>query len=203
LRKAIKALRDNDSSLAREVTIKDAEIDEIEVNVEDKCMVILALQQPVAKDLRFIVTVLKINIDLERIGDLAAKVADKVVLLNSRQTPLIPLAVSGGIMAELDKIIADTQWMLNGALDAFAGEDLDLALRVIRTDERVDLGKNLIRSLPKENYYRDHNEHQDLATVLSITLTRSLERIADHATNICEDVIYLLSGNVIRHRSTN
>jgi phosphate transport system protein len=154
-----------------------------------------------AKDLRFIVTVLKINIDLEWIGDLAAKVADKVVLPNTRQTPLVPLAVSGGIMAELDKIIADTPWMLTGALDAFAREDRDLALQVIRTDERVDLTKNLIRSLLEENFFQDHNEHQYLATVLSIT--RSLERIADHATNICEDVIYLLSGNIIRHRNTN
>lgn len=201
LLRAVKAVRENDFGLAREVRINDTEIDEFEVNVEDDCMAILALQQPVAGDLRFIVTALKINIDLERIGDLAVKVADKVNYLSKRDSQTVaPLLFSGAVRTEVEAMISDTVWMLKSALDSFAREDRDLALRVIRADEKVDAAKNLIRSLLEENYGRDPNEHLYLATILSIS--RSLERIADHATNICEDVIYMLSGDIIRHRST-
>lgn len=200
LLQAVKAVRDNDFGLAREVRINDTEIDEFEVNVEDDCMAILALQQPVAGDLRFIVTALKINIDLERIGDLAVKVAEKANYLHNRQSPAAPVLLAGAIRTELDAMITDTVWMLKSALDAFAREDRDLALQVIRADEKVDAAKNLIRSLLEDNYGRDPHEHLSLATILSIS--RSLERIADHATNICEDVIYMLSGDIIRHRSS-
>lgn len=196
---AVRSVLAMDLALAGQVKDNDREIDEIEVGVEENCLSLLALHQPVARDLRFIVTVLKINIDLERIGDLAVKIAGKVSLLpavndGSLRDPEIP----GEVFAELTRMRDDTGQMLKMGLDAFAHQDVELAYRVILKDDKVDTSKNLISSYLERDIKENPSGQLHLATLLSVS--RSLERIADHTTNICEDIIYMLLGRVIRHR---
>ncbi|MDF1577224.1 MAG: phosphate signaling complex protein PhoU [Desulfobulbales bacterium] len=196
---ALRAALSKDLQLAAQVRKNDREINEIEVGVEDDCLSILALNQPVARDLRFIVTVLKINIDLERIGDLAVTIACKVPNLSGKDpgylfNPEIPVEV----MMELKSMCTGTVRMLGMGLDAFAREDSDLAYKVIQNDNKVDTAKNLIGSCLEKNLRENPTGQQHLATLLSVS--RSLERVADHTTNICEDIIYMLQGRVIRHR---
>lgn len=198
LQKAIRALQGFDVELAHEVKKNDLEIDRTEVNIEDQCLEILALHQPVAGDLRFLVTVLKINIDLERIGDLAVKIADKVMLLSF---PKKRSRILGGhplVQEKLNEMFNSTSWMLNKCLDAFAQENTGLAFKVILADDQVDESKNLIRSLLEETIQNDPQKHAYLGMLLSVS--RCLERIADHATNICEDIIYMQEGKIIRHK---
>ena len=197
LHKAIRALQNNDVELAHEVKKSDIEIDKTEVTLEDQCLEVLALHQPVAGDLRFLVTVLKINIDLERIGDLAVKIADKVLLLSFTQKIINIQKDHAVIHEKLHDMFNSTTWMLNKCLDAFAQEDANLAFRVILADDEVDQAKNMIRSLLEETIQNDPEKNVYLGMLLSVS--RSLERIADHATNICEDIIYMLEGKIVRH----
>ena len=197
LHKAIRALQNNDVELAHEVKKSDIEIDKTEVTLEDQCLEVLALHQPVAGDLRFLVTVLKINIDLERIGDLAVKIADKVLLLSFTQKRINIQKDHAVIHEKLHDMFNSTTWMLNKCLDAFAQEDANLAFRVILADDEVDQAKNMIRSLLEETIQNDPEKNVYLGMLLSVS--RSLERIADHATNICEDIIYMLEGKIVRH----
>jgi phosphate transport system protein len=195
--KAIRALQNNDVELAQEVKESDLEIDKTEVSLEDQCLEVLALHQPVAGDLRFVVTVLKINIDLERIGDLAAKIADKVLLLSFSQKRIYSHKDHSYIFDKLDDMFTSTTWMLNKCLDAFAQENVDLAFKVIMADDEVDKSKNMIRSLLEETIQKDPKKNSYLGMLLSVS--RSMERIADHATNISEDIIYMLEGKIVRH----
>lgn len=197
LQKAIRALQNNDVNLAHEVKQSDLEIDKTEVSLEDQCLEVLALHQPVAGDLRFLVTVLKINIDLERIGDLAVKIADKVLLLSFSQKKIYSHKEHSFIFEKLNDMFDSTTWMLNRCLDAFSQENADLAFRVILKDDEVDEAKNMIRSLLEESIQNDPQKNSYLGMLLSVS--RSLERIADHATNICEDIIYMLEGKIVRH----
>ena len=197
LHRAIRAMQNNDVELAHEVKKGDLEIDKTEVSLEDQCLEVLALHQPVAGDLRFLVTVLKINIDLERIGDLAVKIADKVLLLSFTQQRITSQKDYVNVLEKLNDMFNSTTWMLNKCLDAFAQEDADLAFKVIVADDEVDKAKNLIRSLLEETIQNDPQKNFYLGTLLSVS--RSLERIADHATNICEDIIYMLEGKIVRH----
>jgi phosphate transport system protein len=197
LQKAIRALQNNDVNLAHEVKQSDLEIDKTEVSLEDQCLEVLALHQPVAGDLRFLVTVLKINIDLERIGDLAVKIADKVLLLSFSQKKIYSHKEHSFIFEKLKDMFDSTTWMLNRCLDAFSQENADLAFRVILKDDEVDEAKNMIRSLLEESIQNDPQKNSYLGMLLSVS--RSLERIADHATNICEDIIYMLEGKIVRH----
>jgi phosphate transport system protein len=197
LQKAIIALQNNNIELAGEVKKSDLEIDQTEVSLEDHCLEVLALHQPVAGDLRFLVTVLKINIDLERIGDLAVKIADKVLLLSSTRKRIDIQKDHPKVHEKLNDMAESTTWMLNRCLDAFAQENAGLAFQVIMVDDEVDKTKNLIRSLLEETILKDPKLSVYLGMLLSVS--RSLERIADHATNICEDIIYMLEGKIVRH----
>ena len=197
LHRAIRAMKNNDVEIAHEVKKGDLEIDKTEVSLEDQCLEVLALHQPVAGDLRFLVTVLKINIDLERIGDLAVKIADKVLLLSFTQQRITSQKDYANVLEKLNDMFNSTTWMLNKCLDAFAQEDVDLAFKVIVADDKVDKAKNLIRSLLEETIQNDPQKNFYLGSLLSVS--RSLERIADHATNICEDIIYMLEGKIVRH----
>jgi phosphate transport system protein len=197
LGKAIRALLDTDAVLASEVKKQDSEIDSIEVSLEDQCLQVLALHQPVAGDLRFLVTILKINIDLERIGDLAVKIADKVLLITRSGQPQNRLNELPHIQEKLMNMVDYTNWMLTNSLNAFAGEDDELAFKVILTDDEVDRAKNTIRAFLEENVQKNSDKYAYLALLLSVS--RSLERIADHCTNICEDIIYMLKGKIVRH----
>jgi len=193
VRNAIRAFLDNDLALAQQVKARDDDIDRTEIAVEEECLRILALHQPVAGDLRFVVTVLKINNDLERIGDLASKIAKKLLFLRRehklRGTVTVP--------TELSAMHETAMRQLQDSLDAFVNDDADLAYRVLVLDDEVDEAKHVIRRRLEEIQQQDPGQHVYLSSVLSIT--RSLERIGDHATNIAEDVIYMLQGRIIRH----
>ena len=197
MQKSFKSLWEKNPDLARQVIQRDkSEIDNFEMNVEEECLRLLALHQPVASDLRFIVTVLKINNDLERIGDLAAKIADKVLLLHT----LDPVKFASDTMQfpEMFKTMFEkTVGMFHNTMDAFVTEDTDLAYRVCLEDDLVDQAKGAIRNQMEEIIMRDPSQHVYLAKLISVA--RSLERIADHCTNICEDIIYMAQGKIVRH----
>jgi phosphate transport system protein len=187
--RAVRALLERDDRAAREVEQRDVEVDHREVEVEEECLKILALHQPVAVDLRFIVAVLKINNDLERIGDLAVNVARKAITF-ARQPPL-------AIPFDLEAMWHKTRAMLRDSLDALVNMDAALANDVCARDDEVDAMKRDIR-VRAEDMIRVEPER--VAALYTLTAAaRNLERIADHATNIAEDVIYMVDGKIIRH----
>lgn len=193
---AIKAVRTLDNELAERVLEGDKKINSLEVNVEELCLKILALHQPVASDLRFVITVLKINTDFERIGDLACKIADKVILVN--RTKQVVGSSSPIIMpSEFDEMFETTQSMFSSCLDAFVREDVDLAHKVCLMDDAVDDAKSAIR-LDLEELSKNKPELQPYLPMI-LSVARGLERISDHATHIAEDIIYMLQGRIIRH----
>jgi phosphate transport system protein len=189
VRMATKAIEDRDASTAQKIIDSDWEIDEMEVEVEEECLKILALHQPVAVDLRFIITAIKINNDLERIGDQAVNIAERV--LNVSKRPEFGFVFDYSTMAE------QTETMLRMSLDALVNLDVDLALKVITLDDEVDAIKkdayDRIKKAIKENPDR-------VGSLINLLLiSRHLERLADHATNIAEEVIYLIEGEIVRH----
>lgn len=190
VRMAIQAVQTRDATLAKNIIDTDREIDEAEVEVEEECLKILALHQPVAVDLRFITAVIKINNDLERIGDEAVNIAERVAYIAKRPPVTVPLDY--GLMAE------KTESMLKTSLDSLVNLDVDLAYEVCLKDDEID---DMDRS--NHNILRDVIRHQpervtSLTNLLSVS--RHLERIADHATNIAEEVIYMVEGEISRHR---
>jgi len=194
---AIKALVEKNPDLAYQVMRTDkCEIDYMEIDVEQECLLIMALHQPVAGDLRFLVTVLKINSDLERIGDLAAKIADKVLLLY-KADPAQFLSDSMQIPDMFNGMFDKTVWMFRQTMEAFVNEDTDLAYKVCLADDEVDQAKRTIYRELEESIMRDPAQQVYLAKLLSVA--RSTERIADHCTNICEDIIYMQQGRIVRH----
>lgn len=186
--KAMTAVGKRDAALAREVIEGDPQIDQLEVDLEEECLKILALHQPVAADLRFIIAVLKINNDLERIGDLATNIAKRSLFLadhSVREPETLPR------MAE------KVREMLRQSLDAFVDFDADRARTVLQVDDEVDnMHKEMFRGLQEAT--RAEPDHVEGYTQY-LTISRNLERIADLATNICEDVIYLIEGKIVRH----
>lgn len=187
---AVKSIEERDSGLAERVIISDAEIDHAEVELEEDCLKVLALHQPVAIDLRFIIAVLKINSDLERIGDLAVNIAERVRFLRDQPSIKIPYDLQG--LAE------KASWMLRHSLDALVKLDTVIARQVCTADDDVDNINREMYDLIK-NAIRAHPEHLD-ALIPYLSVSRYLERIADHATNISEDVIYMVEGVIARHR---
>jgi phosphate transport system protein len=190
LHKAIQALYDRDGGMAREVIEGDKLIDAEENHVEEECLKILALHQPVAIDLRRTAAALKINTDLERMGDLAEDIAERA--LHLAQLPPIP------IPARLQKMTDLTTSMVRQSLDAFVRLDSEQAGLVCRLDDQVDqFNESIIRELIQMMEQSPAMVEPGLSLFSAV---RHLERIADHATNIAEDVIYLVRGEIIRHR---
>jgi phosphate transport system protein len=189
LRRAVRAIESVDANLAREVIRLDHEIDEAEVHVEEEGLKILALHQPVAIDLRFLVAVLKINSELERIGDLASNMAERAIFLSGISLPEVKLNFSE--MA--DKV----QKMLRESLDALVSFNADLARSVCEQDDEVDNWNREMYEKMKVAI-REDPDHLD-AFIHYLSTSRQLERVADHATNIAEDVIYMVEGDIIRH----
>ncbi len=190
LLRAISALTDRDEQQAVAVIQHDIEIDRLEVELEEECLKTLALYQPVARDLRLIVATLKINNDLERIADLSANIAERVVFLCRREPIAVPFDV-----AEMARHV---RLMVKKCLDAFVRLDSDLAYEVCATDDHVD-------QINREMYGKVTQAIQEnperLETLINyISISRYLERVADHATNIAEDVLGLLEGEIVRHR---
>jgi phosphate transport system protein len=189
VRMVLKAIDTNDAELAQRIIKTDYEIDEMEVEIEEECLKILALHQPVAVDLRFLIAVIKINNDLERIGDQAVNIAERVDVIAKRDlTDFFFDYASMGEKAEN---------MLKMSLDALVNMEYDLAFKVVMLDDEVDKIKN-------EAYDRIKNvmsEHPDKIGYLInlLLISRHIERLADHATNIAEEVIYLIEGEIIRH----
>jgi phosphate transport system protein len=186
---AVRALLERDVDLAKTVERRDAEIDAREVEVEEECLKTLALHQPVAIDLRLVVAALKINNDLERIGDLAVNISRKAAAFADEPPIDIPFDIAG--MSDI------TQSMLRDSLDALVNMDENLAHRVCIRDDEVDRMKHDYRVQVEEMIRRDPNQTRALLRLLAVT--RNLERIADCATNIAEDVIYMANGKIIRH----
>ena len=187
---AVAAVQTRDAALAETVIANDVKIDRMEVDVEEEGLKILALHQPVAIDLRFIVAVLKINSDLERIGDLAANIAERAIDLAKSHAPAWTFDVTG--MA--DKV----QQMLKKSLDALVGLDTSLAREVCASDNEVDDLNRQAHQWTREELRQNVEDADSLICLLSVS--RNLERIADHATNIAQDVIYMLEGEIVRHR---
>lgn len=189
LQKAILAVSRRDAVLAETVIRGDLEVDRMEVDIEEDCLQILALYQPVASDLRFIVAVLKLNNDLERIGDLAVNVAQRVKNLD-RFAPL-EMPFDFGRMAER------VQQMLKGSLDALVNLDAQLAREVCAADNEIDAIHRSVYQGVYDGIAKNPELMQPL--IATLTIARHLERIADHATNIAEDVIYTVEGQIQRH----
>jgi len=189
--KAVQSLAERSSALADEVIEIDPSIDDTEVTIEEECLKVLALHQPVAGDLRFIVAILKINNDLERMGDLAVNIAERAKFLATRERPDVPLDLP--LMAE------KTKAMMKKSLDALMKQDARLAYEVLETDDEIDsMNRDMYARI--QDAIRKKPEHLE-SLIHLLSCSRHLERIADHATNIAEDVIYMIDGVIVRHRA--
>lgn len=189
VQRAVKSVSERDEKLAQRVIETDFEIDEMEVDVEEDCLKILALYQPVAIDLRFIIAVLKINNDLERIGDLAVNIAERAVSLSKQARIDSPF--------DFQTMAERVQKMLQKALDALVNGDEKLAREVLVSDDEIDEMNRQMYDSIKLGIRQSPENVDTLIQVLAIS--RNLERIADHTSNIAEDVIYMVDGDIIRH----
>ncbi len=189
--KALVALIERRGELAQEVIDEDDLINDKEVRIEEECLKILALYQPVANDLRFVITVLKVNNDIERVGDLAVNIAERAIYLSTREMLTVTL--------DLPEMISDVITMLRGSLDALTQKDTKLARRIIAMDDKVDEANRKAFKVLQQLMHKNPNTIKRAVHLLSAS--RHLERIADLATNICEDVVYMVEGEVIRHQA--
>jgi phosphate transport system protein len=191
--KAITALINKDTSLAQRVMASDEDIDRMEVEVEEECLKILALYQPVAADLRFVVAVLKINNDLERMGDLARNIAKRVAQLARAEPVDLP--------PEIRTMATLTQEMVKQCLDAVVNADPALARQVREEDDAVDEARMQIRQKILRGIKSSPDRVESLLRINSVS--KHIERLADMATSIAEDVIYMVEGEIVRHRITD
>lgn len=186
-----KSILERDSRMAQLIIERDEEVDNMEVEIEEECLKVLALHQPVAIDLRFIISALKINNDLERIGDLAVNIAERAVFI-ARQSDCECREFDFTDMAR------KAEGMLSRSIDAFVNMDMKGAKRVRAEDNEIDEMNRDFFVMVKE-LTLEHPER--IATLLHfLSVSRHLERIADHATNIAEDVIYLVGAEIVRHK---
>jgi phosphate transport system protein len=191
LNAAVQALQRRDRALALQVIESDGRIDHMEVDVEEECLKVLALHQPLALDLRFIVSVLKINNDLERIADLAVNIGERAAYLATVDAIEPPF--------DLSTMASKTVAMLNRSLDALVKMDAYQARAITVLDDEVD-AINRDAFIQVQNRIRADIEQMD-RLIHYLSVARHLERIADLATNIAEDVVYLVEGVIIRHRA--
>ena len=188
--RSVHALVDRDSETARTVLESDVEIDRLELEIDHLCLELLLLQQPMAGDLRFIATAMKINSDLERIGDHAVNISERALELN--EAPPMPTFIDLPLMA------TRAQEMVRSALDAFVRRDADLAMATIARDR--ELNEQMRENFTKlADHAREHPNDIDQALRLSF-VTKYFERIGDMAKNVCEQVVFMASGEVIKHQ---
>jgi phosphate transport system protein len=191
IQKSILSLIQRDIKLAKEVIERDSEIDSLEIVIEEECLKILALYQPVARELRFVVTVLKMNNDLERLGDLASNIASRAMNLSVKEKI--------GMILDFENLAAKALAMVKKSLDSLVNLDTKMAKEVCEADDEVDnLTKEMLIKTMNE-IKKNPSRVEDYFNIRSIS--KNLERIADSATNIAEDVIYLCSGEIIRHHA--
>ena len=189
IRRVMRALLERDAALAHEVIERDRQVNAYDVEVDQQCVELLALHQPAAGDLRFITTAMKIVTDLERIGDQAVNIGQRVVELS--QEPQLKPYIDLPRMAEL------AQRMVKDALDAFVARDTELARRVCVADAEVDaLKEQIFRELLT---FMMEDARSIPRAIRLILISRFLERVADHATNIAEMVVYMVEGKMVRH----
>ena len=187
---SIEALKNRDKKLAQAIIDEDRKIDQMELEIEEKVIDLLALRQPMAGDLRFITTGMKINAELERIADLAVNIAQRVLELADK--PLLKPLI------DIPKLTAVARRMLKEAIDAFVNCDGDLARRVILSDPEADNLRNLVQQELINDYMVKDATTAPRAVPL-LLIARHLERICDHATYIAEDVIYMVQAKVVKH----
>jgi phosphate transport system protein len=186
---ATESLVDRNTELAHKVICDDNTIDQLDVEIEEKCIRILALRQPTARDLRYITTAIKINGHLERIGDMAANIAEKAILL-SEEPPMKPYI-------DIPRMAEIARGMIKESLDALVNEDTDLARKVRMEDETIDnLNEQVFRELLTFMLEDPKKIHRAL---IIMQISKSLERISDHAVGIADMVMYMVTGKIVRH----
>ena len=190
---SIKALMERNAELAYKVIKADDTVNMLEIEIDDLCLKLLALYQPTAGDLRFITSTMKINNDLERIGDLAVNIGQRT--LDLLKVPPLKLRI------DIPKMAVASQAMLKDSLNAFVNKDSKLAYEVCKRDDEVD---NLNHGIFMELLHAKPEDQKPVERVIDIILVaKNLERVADHSTNICEDIIYMVDGKVIKHHITD
>ncbi|MBI3259905.1 MAG: phosphate signaling complex protein PhoU [Ignavibacteriae bacterium] len=187
---AFRALLEGNTELAKIVQERDDKVDKLDIKIDKQCQRIFALQQPVASDLRLLLAAIKINNELERIGDMASNVAGPVLSIDSLQKFALELG--------MERITQAAFRMVKASLDAFINNDPELAKHILPTDDTVDnlemeIIAEVIKRMKSDKSYID-------AGVALIDILRQIERIADHATNIAENVIFLIEARLVRHR---
>ena len=187
---SVRSLVERNSDLAERVIARDEHVDQTEVRIEEECLKILAMHQPVAADLRRIATMMKVNNDLERMADLAVNIAERALSIRSEGEFPIPQQLNG--------MAAMTTLMVRRSLDAFVQQDLELAYQVIAGDDAIDqMNVRVIDELTRLMAQRS----DWISTALHcFSVSRHLERIADHAANIASDLVYMVEGIIVRHR---
>jgi phosphate transport system protein len=188
--KSIEALKKREKNIAEEVINNDNQIDHMELAIDEKSIDLIARYQPMASDLRFIATAMKINADLERIADLAVDISERVLELIDK--PLLKPLI------DIPKLSEVAQKMVKEAIDAFISRDVALARQVVKSDSEADNLRNLVQDELINKYMAVDAKSADRAVPL-ILIARYLERICDHATNIAEDVIYMVEAKVVKH----
>jgi phosphate transport system protein len=190
VREAICAVGGADTENARKIIDNDEQIDQKEIRIEEECLKILALHQPMAGDLRYIIALLKMNNEIERIGDLAVNIAERVLNLAQVKAP-------EKNVIDFAPMLEESRKMLHNSMKSLVDRDPQLAIEVIQQDDVVDemhhvnfqkISEELQKSPEYTNFY-----------LSMLSVSRNLERMADCATNICEDVIYLVQGRIVRH----
>lgn len=189
--RSITAVVQKDEALAHDVLKNEARINQIEIDIDEFAVSLLALQQPMAQDLRFLIAAIKINNDLERMGDLAVNIANRAIsLLNE---PIVKP------MIDIPHIAALVQSMVRKSLDSFVNRDADLARSILASDDAVDDLRSA--SFHELVSFMEQDPKNIRQSVDLLSVVRNLERIADHATNIAEDVLFLVKGIDVRHHS--
>ncbi len=188
--KSIESLKNRDKELAKGVIDNDVNIDKLELEIDEKCIDLIALYQPMAKDLRFITTGMKINAELERIADIAVDISQRTLELVDK--PLLKPLI------DIPKLTAIAQNMVKTAIDSFVEGNFELAKKVLQSDSEADQLRNIIQKELIDDYMVKDCASAPRAVQL-LLIARFLERICDHATNIAEDVIYMVQAEVVRH----
>lgn len=187
---SVDSLKNRDRAAAHKVIDSDVEMDRLELVIDEKCLDLIALHQPMAKDLRFITTAIKLNAELERIGDLAVDVAQRALAISDK--PLLKPLV------DIPKLAEIAQRMIGGAIESFIRGDTELAKKIVLSDTEAD---ELKRGVEKElinDYMMKDGSTADRAVPLLLA-ARHLERVCDHAVSMAEDIIYMVSAVVVRH----
>ncbi|MHB8483367.1 MAG: phosphate signaling complex protein PhoU [Nitrospiria bacterium] len=190
---AVKALMDRDSSLARQVIANDHQVNGFDVEIDEECLRLIALHQPMAKDLRFITTVMKTSTELERMSDLAENISERAIELNEEKELRS--------YNDLHRMAKYTQTMVKESLDALVNKNSQLARKVCKDDDLVDhLNHQIFHDLLALMVEEQYSIRQSIRISF---ISKYLERIADHATNIAELVVYFVDGKIIRHTTSS